>query len=367
MVSRKNTAQTRPTSEDDHNSKPIEEASKEEKVQAIEHPVKDDFTAGSDFITLNEELLEGYTELALRLFRQCVEELPPNTMIKSPEAWKSINALKLIFEPVISEQKKDIANSLEDLAWNMGCQLPVISDFNSGLKLHDDRSNNNDEIVLEECKRGIIAFISEANRCLSMELSSEETNKALRKHQNWYLDLYRKRQNAELLDIAVRELTDTGTLSEEDQKKFNNWSVQCLFFIAKEDHNKSEEQSEKARYPWRERYDQLEKPLDPTHPLPLKAIKQQPMEREIMDDDHNTSIDLNSSFVDAADSKALGEAIRSARLNAGLSQSQLKARTSMSIRTISRLETGKGGITLKALSEIANATNAKIKVGFIPK
>ena len=58
-------------------------------------------------------------------------------------------------------------------------------------------------------------------------------------------------------------------------------------------------------------------------------------EREIMDDQ-----DLKTTFANAGDMTEVGEAVKQARIQANLSQSQLSLKTGLSIRTISRLETG---------------------------
>ncbi|MBV1928410.1 MAG: helix-turn-helix domain-containing protein, partial [Gammaproteobacteria bacterium] len=104
--------------------------------------------------------------------------------------------------------------------------------------------------------------------------------------------------------------------------------------------------------------------LDETPFTPLKLDGQQSNEREIMDDDQKNITGLASVFVDASDPVALGNAIRSARLDAGLSQTQLIAITNISLSTLSRIETGKTKPTLSTLSEIAKATNSKLKIGF---
>jgi len=285
MASKNNTKRTRLASQPDQKSMPKKKTSRDDKIQAIEHPIKEDFTRPSEFLTLAEETLNGYKELACRLFKQCVEELPPDTIIKSPEAKSSIKALKNIFKPVVARQKKEIAIALEDLAWNMGCQLPVISLFSSSLELYDDRDNIDDEIVLEECKRGIIAFISEVNRCRSIGLNTKETNKALKKHIDWYLDLYRKQQNASLLDEAVRQLTYSKIISKDDSIKFNDWSLKCSINTFKEKNDTSELQSIKGRYPWRQRHDQKQKTIDAS-PSPTIEVKEQlSTERENMLED----------------------------------------------------------------------------------
>jgi len=103
--------------------------------------------------------------------------------------------------------------------------------------------------------------------------------------------------------------------------------------------------------------------LDISSPPPLKKVEQQPTEREIMDEQ---KISSEPEFADAADPVALGNAIRNARQSANLSQSQLHETTGISIRTISRLETGKGSAPLKTLEQIAEATGTKLKIGFEP-
>jgi DNA-binding XRE family transcriptional regulator len=96
----------------------------------------------------------------------------------------------------------------------------------------------------------------------------------------------------------------------------------------------------------------------------LKETSTTPTEREIMDDATTTA---EVDFANAADPIALGNAMRDARLNANLSQSQLSKITSISIRTISRLETGKGSAPLKTLKDIATATSTTLKIAFEPK
>lgn len=103
--------------------------------------------------------------------------------------------------------------------------------------------------------------------------------------------------------------------------------------------------------------------LDISPPSPLWNMEQQPTEREIMDEQ---KISSEPEFADAADPVALGNAIRNARQSAHLSQSQLHKTTGISIRTISRLETGKGSAPLKTLEQIAEATGTKLKIGFDP-
>ena len=83
-----------------------------------------------------------------------------------------------------------------------------------------------------------------------------------------------------------------------------------------------------------------------------------------MDDDAT----IETDFANASDPKALGEAIRNARLSAGLSQGKLEKSSNISISTISRIETGKGTTpNLETLKEIAEATNSELQIRFTPK
>ena len=74
--------------------------------------------------------------------------------------------------------------------------------------------------------------------------------------------------------------------------------------------------------------------------------------------------DLKTTFANAGDMTEVGEAVKQARIQANLSQSQLSLKTGLSIRTISRLETGAGSAPLKTLQKIADATQTKLKIGF---
>ena len=80
--------------------------------------------------------------------------------------------------------------------------------------------------------------------------------------------------------------------------------------------------------------------------------------------DENTTIGIE--FADATDPVALGDAIRTARLNAGLSQSQLEAKSNVSIWNISKIERGGGG-TLQNMKKIAEATDTQLRIGLVPK
>lgn len=88
-----------------------------------------------------------------------------------------------------------------------------------------------------------------------------------------------------------------------------------------------------------------------------------PKEREAMVDESKT---LEASFANAADPIALGNAVRTARLNAGLSQSQLETKSSVSKWNISKIERGSGG-TLQNMEKIAKATNTTLQIRFSPE
>ena len=77
---------------------------------------------------------------------------------------------------------------------------------------------------------------------------------------------------------------------------------------------------------------------------------------------------INTEFASASDPLSLGSAIKNARLNAGLSQGKLEKASNISIRTISRIETGKGATpNIDTLKEIAKATNSELQIRFCPK
>jgi DNA-binding XRE family transcriptional regulator len=99
--------------------------------------------------------------------------------------------------------------------------------------------------------------------------------------------------------------------------------------------------------------------LDSTDLEALRKGNKSPTERENMDVQ-----ELKSTFANAGNKAEVGQAVKQARIQANLSQSQLSAETGLSIRTISRLETGSGSAPLKTLQQIANATKTKLKIGF---
>lgn len=106
------------------------------------------------------------------------------------------------------------------------------------------------------------------------------------------------------------------------------------------------------------------KKLEVTQESIIEEIDQPSTEKDSMGEG---TPNLDIDFADASDPVLLGCAIRSARLKAGLSQEQLSKITKLSIRTISRLETGKGSAPLKTLQGIASATNTELQIAFKPK
>jgi DNA-binding XRE family transcriptional regulator len=95
----------------------------------------------------------------------------------------------------------------------------------------------------------------------------------------------------------------------------------------------------------------------------LGATGNNPAQLKVMNDEIKA---LEVSFSNAADSVALGNAIRTTRLNAGFSQSQLEAQSGVSKWNISKIERGSGG-TLQNMEKIAEATNTLLQIRFDPK
>jgi len=63
---------------------------------------------------------------------------------------------------------------------------------------------------------------------------------------------------------------------------------------------------------------------------------------------------------------AIIQAIIEARKNSGLTQKQLAERTGINQSDISRLENGEANPSLKTLKRLADATNTKLKIEFLP-
>jgi len=63
---------------------------------------------------------------------------------------------------------------------------------------------------------------------------------------------------------------------------------------------------------------------------------------------------------------AIIQAIIDARKNAGLTQKQLSERTGINQGDISRLENGEANPSLNTLKRLANATNTKLRIEFLP-
>jgi len=111
-------------------------------------------------------------------------------------------------------------------------------------------------------------------------------------------------------------------------------------------------------------YDNL---LDEIPPTPLEVKDQQPKEREIMGENFKSGKGrLKLEFRDITDPIEVGKTILDARKAAGLSQNQLveKSNNNVSLRTISKLESGKAKHVpqMTTLVEIAKATGMKLKI-----